>query len=220
MRDRSSAKDVVLTSFFTGQRDPQRGTFLSPDVTMLDELSLSTHGKLVVLHDCFNSRDTALSWERIEAPEVAYRQRWLSQWQWLRRHPEVRFVWLVDATDVIMLREPWEQMRPGVLYTGWEPTKVGCEWIRQHSKKVSMWVRRHSERQLLNCGVVGGDRETIMNLCMKMNDLWANTRADALHEMVFFNMAAAEHIAVVTGPQVTTEFKKYTDNGTAWWQHK
>lgn len=215
--------DVVLTSFFVGQPDPQRVEPLKPDVTLLDTLAGSVPmNELVVLHNCFDLPELP-TWERIEAPEIAYRQRWLSQWQWLRRHPEVRYAWLVDATDTEMLRPPWNAMKPGLLYTGWENEVVGCEWIRRHSKRVSLWVRKHARDQLLNCGVVGGDRRTVMELCMRMNDMWATTGADALHEMIFFNIAAramTHEATLVTGPTITTEFKQYKDNGQAFWRHK
>jgi len=213
----SNTANVVLTSFFTGHIDPQRKTAPEPDSSLIADLYQSVKGRFVLLHNCFGE----LPYEnyRVEAPQMAYRQRWLSQWQWLRNHPEVEWAWLVDATDTEMLREPWEHMRPGILYTGWEPAKVGIPWIRKHSSKVLDWIDKHADEPLLNCGVVGGDRDTVMTLCRRMTDLWAETGAEPLHEMAFFNMSArkAEYI---TGPRVTTTFKAFQDNGQAYFRHK
>ncbi|AIM49892.1 glycosyltransferase [Mycobacterium phage Ariel] len=210
-------RDVILASFFTGRVDPQRGSRLAADPAALKALHQSVGDRLVVLHDCFNSLPCENY--RVEAPEVAYRQRWIAHFQWLRKHPEVRYAWMVDATDVVMLREPWGDMEPGVLYCGWEPVTVGIPWMRDHSEKVADWIEAHKDAELLNCGVVGGDRATVMDLCRQMNDMWAETRADALHEMPFFNIVA-RRFDVMTGPEVTTVFKAYADNGEAWFQHK
>jgi hypothetical protein len=214
--------NVVLTSYFTGQVDPQRGVRLESDTEALAKLTASIQepGALVVLNDCWLSTNAnGFAYERVEAPEPAYRQRWLSQWQWLRRHREVEWVWLVDATDVVQLRDPWQGMEHGILYCGWEPHSVGCQWMRKTGRMETDWIRRNARLPLLNCGVVGGDRATVMELCMRMNDHWARTQADALHEMTFFNMSARA-MNFRTGPSITTEFKKYQDNGEALWRHK
>ena len=210
-------RDVVLTSFFTGRIDPQRGRHLDADKSLLQPLVDSCGEKLVVLHDCFDNLPCENY--RVDAPEVAYRQRWASQLDWLGRNPDVRAVWLVDATDVRMLREPWTHMQPGTLYCGWETCTVGIDWIRDNSPAVIDWVDGHADEGLLNCGVVGGERGVVMDLCRRMNRLWRETGAEPLHEMAFFNIAARE-MSAVTGPQVTTEFKRYQDNGVAWWMHK
>lgn len=213
--------NVVLTSYFVQHVDPQRNCRPPADSFVLDPLAESVTGGMVVVLNDFLTQNNFVHFgtERVEAPEPAYRQRWLSQWQWLRRNPQVEWVWCVDATDVVQLRDPWKDMKHGTLYCGWEPTTVGCQWMRKTGRTEGSWIRRHADQPLLNCGVVGGDRATVMELCMRMNDHWARTQADALHEMVFFNMAARE-MDFLTGPQVTTEFKKHQDNGTAVWRHK
>lgn len=220
-------RDVVITSYFTSQPDPQRGgkqwtddcvPILAPLITSLDERD---GYNLVLLHDVGDACPTGIESSCVDTPLVAYRQRWLSQWQWLRDHPEVRYAWLVDATDVRMLNDPFPHMAPGVLYCGWEPKIVGCDWIRKHSPDAAEWIDANASRMLLNCGVVGGDRQTLMSLCQNMNDLWARNNATPLHEMAFFNIAARGVDSLVTGPQVTTVFKTNTKTDTeAWWAHK
>lgn len=221
-------RDVVLTSYFTSQPDPQRGgKHLPVDCVpivgpLVDSLAGHNVG-LVLLHDVDMPRPSGADVESccVDTPLCAYRQRWLSQWQWLRDHPEIRYAWLVDATDVVMLNDPFPHMLPDTLYTGWETKPVGCEWIRNNSPKAIDWINENAQRMLLNCGVAGGDRATLMRLCQRMNDLWLEHDASPLHEMVFFNIAAREAELLVTGPQVTTVFKanKNTDP-YAWWAHK
>jgi hypothetical protein len=75
---------------------------------------------------------------------------------------------------------------------------------------------------LLNAGVVGGDRQTIIRLCQNIIELWAaSDKSDPLEEMTLFNIAARRHREVVTGIQVTTLFKSFASNHpTSWWAHK
>jgi hypothetical protein len=127
----------------------------------------------------------------------------------------------VDATDVLMLNDPFGQMQPDTLYSGWEGTVVGCDWVRAHCHTVSHWVDAHANEMLLNCGVVGGDRATLMNVCRRMIDMWAQYGGDPLQETAWFNMVARDHHNLATGPPVTTVYKNHsTGDPHAWWAHK
>lgn len=209
-------RNVVLTCYFTSHCDPQRNKKLPKESSMLDGLRATTDA--VVLHDGLDIDGENYC---VPTPLVAYTQRWISEWQWLRDHPEVDFVWLVDATDVRMLNAPWDQMQRGTLYAGWENQIVGCEWMREHSASAREWVEEHAQDTLLNCGVVGGDRETVMALCHRMIQLWADSGStDPLEEMLFFNIAAREK-RMVTGRQVSTLFKaNVASDATSWFAHK
>ncbi|EHC94123.1 hypothetical protein LTSEUGA_1393, partial [Salmonella enterica subsp. enterica serovar Uganda str. R8-3404] len=73
--------------------------------------------------------------ELYRVPDVkmnVYFRRWLHIWQHLRDHPEYRFVWCTDGTDVEMLRAPWEEMEPGKVYVGSEPKTYADSWAKQN----------------------------------------------------------------------------------------
>src|SRR5512139_3480223 len=213
-------RDIILTSYFCSQLDPQRRRRAVAHLEPLKELLDSCHGRDgVVLHD---QPIPGLPDGHVQVgttPWCAYQQRWLSQWQYLRDPPEIRWCLMVDATDTRLLRDPFI-MQLGVLYCGWEPIPVDCDWIRAHSPAgLKQWVTDNAHRMLLNTGVVGGDRETAMRLCRRMHDLWLSTdRKDPLYEMLLFNIAAYEH-DVVTGPHVTTLFKSHQPNQWSRWLH-
>lgn len=178
-------------------------------------------GRLVIFHDCFDPAELEpVENHRIECPISPYNQRWITKYQYLRDHPEIRYAWLVDSTDVTMLRDPFPQMQPHTLYCGWETTVVGHKWTRDHSASVTDWVDAHHDEMLLNCGVVGGDRGTLMRVCRKMIDMWATHGGDPLQETIWFNMIARE-MNPVTGPGVVTAFKMHhTSDPHAFWCHK
>ena len=214
-------KDVVLSCYFNSTPDPQRGQHLRADPKLVEALEHSVTRVsglgTVMLTDCLPEREPA------ECTTVPYRQRWISYYQWLIRHPEVRYAWCVDATDVRMLNNPFPAMQPDTLYVGWEPKTVGCQWIREHGTDITEWINANAHKTLLNAGVVGGDRATMLAFMRAMHDMWYDLRSDGMHEMPFFNHVVYEHFSdkLVTGPQVTTVFKANTQSDpVAFWAHK
>ena len=217
----------VITAFLAQHEDPQRGSRWKPDPNAVVPLANSIHDRdqntgLTVLTDCLDSLDRG-EIVKVESVEQAYRQRWVSYYQYLRDRPAIGFAWLVDATDVLMLNDPFGSMQPGTLYTGYEPKTVGTEWIWLNGKEIENWIEENKSKTLLNTGLVGGDRPTLIKLCRLMNRMWCDyPKADAMHEMAFFNHVVYEHFPQhVTGPQVCTVFKSNaTSDPVAWWAHK
>lgn len=113
-------RDVVITTLLTSQPDPQRGTRMvaSPDMLSKWASSLRQCGRIALVDELLT--DPAYV-ELCRVPDVkmnVYFRRWLHIWQHLRDHPEYRFVWCTDGTDVEMLRAPWEEMEAGKVYVG------------------------------------------------------------------------------------------------------
>ena len=231
-------RDVVITSLFTGRPDPQRGTRMAADVALLAGLrtSLRRRGRpLVVLHDELDAPDDELvTFVRQTPGAQPYFQRWISTYQYLRTHPEIRWVWAVDGTDVEMLHDPVPHMEHGKLYLGSEYQVVGCEWMRRNHRADSLidFFNENQERQLLNAGLVGGDRDTVMGFLHRIVRYYHDNIADrfwrrephdlGVGDMAAFNKVAYEQFAdrLVFGPQVNTVFKAEQRNEFSWWRHK
>ena len=219
-----AVRDVVVTSYLVGQPDPQRTKPYPADLKAVAPLAGSVRDLVLLTNiaapdTTMLTPDASLEVVPVDAPLIAYQQRWLNEFRWLRDHPEVRYAWLVDATDVTMLNDPFAAMQPGTLYCGWEPRTVGCQWIRDNSPERISFVDAMQSEMLLNCGVVGGDRVSLMWLCQRMIQLWVPD--GPLHEMINFNIAVREHGRFVTGPQVTPPFKQAIGaDDPAWFGHK
>src|SRR5690606_41012218 len=102
----------------------------------------------------------------VETSINPYFQRHLSIFQYLRDNPDIGFVWCVDGTDVEMLQDPFPHMEKGILYLGTEPTTLRDDWmLKNHpDSKIQTFFRANPDLQLLNAGLLGGDRETVMSL--------------------------------------------------------
>jgi len=232
--------DVMLTSWFTGKPDPQRGqTEIKGTEVALATLLKTLQKREVHIFTDTPTRDEDLGdghhahLVSLGADNV-YFQRWISYWRWLRDHPEVRFVWCVDGTDVTLLGDPFA-LRPVTLYVGSEPASISKPWLRQHhpSKWVTKLIEQHSDGVLYNAGLVGGDRETVMEFLHEMIELWGTNQIDQFHKkdesLGIGDMGAFNAILyrpewrnrVVTGPAVHTVFKAYEQtHETAIWAHK
>lgn len=229
-------RDVVITSLLTSQPDPQRGVRMSADPAVLATWSSSIRGAdAVVLADELTNPPACATLVTVPAVEMSvYFARWLHIYQYLRAHQEIRFVWCTDGTDVEMLREPWAEMHPGVIYVGSEPKTYDDVWMKQshHGQVYATFLNDHSNSTLLNAGLVGGSREDVMEFAHRIIRLyyrieshlfWGTEKAPQTKvDMGAFGIVAKSFgDRVVTGPKVHTVFK--TDGigkEYAWWKHK
>lgn len=221
-REYRASRDVVLSAYIAGVQDPQRRRPWAVDANALLPLRKSVGDELVVLS---NDRSLASPGAFVETPASSpYFARWLEFYRYLRAHREIQWVWCVDATDVVMLHRP-SGMADGVLYVGSEPSITDIPWMRDKHPEYADWIRAHGALPLLNCGIVGGDRATVMRLCHSMireyHDLLGRGVTPVL-DMGMFNFVVREHgFKVITGPQVHTVFRSSDHaNAHAWWAHK
>ncbi len=223
-------KDIVLTCLLTTTPDPQWGHIWvsDPKVTRALMQSLMVHGvesvtfyddpKLDVPQDGWNS------WQPIDRGVVdPYMERWMTYRRYLVAHPEVRWVWCVDVSDVELLQEPFADMEEGTLYCGYEDALCNKMWMLINHEASRTWLEANATKTLLNPGVVGGDRRTVMELCDRMIKLysWATVegKSDAKGDMGYFQRAVYA-MNYETGPRIVTAFKRYERNDHSLWMHK
>jgi hypothetical protein len=206
--------NVVLTAYLTGRPDPQRGTMWPADREALKPLLDSIPGSVVV----FANELQGEAVEPVEAPTSVYFDRWRHYAAYLEAHEEIGFAFCVDATDVLMLRDPFPHMHPGTLYCGSEPLTIGeSAWMWQHHEPLRDWMAANAGRVLLNPGLVGGDRATVLRLCERMA---AEQRGMVMDEGPFNLIAYEEFPGFVTGPLVHTLYKAEETCSAAWFKHK
>lgn len=229
-------RDVVITTLLTSQPDPQRGSRMQPDPAVLTSWAKSILGAdAVVLADQLTSAPDAA--QLVTVSDVAmnvYFRRWLHIWQHLRDHPEYRFVWCTDGTDVEMLRAPWAEMEAGNVYVGSEPKTYADTWAsdKHPERPYQDFLVRHRNDVMLNAGLLGGQREDVMAFAHAIVRLfyriesyrfWKMEKASAaIGDMIAFGIVAKSFgDRIVTGPLIHTVFRtEGTGKEYAWWQHK
>ena len=228
--------DVVLTSMLCAQNDPQRGQKLSAHAKQVKALHDSLKHRFVVLTTGLESAEVLPNAEIVKVDQHInpYFQRWINYYQWLRDHPEVGRVWCVDATDVTMNRDPFPEMVDGKLYMGHEPDTLRNEWmLKNHpDTMVNDFMTTHPNNALLNMGVVGGDRETIMGFAQKVIKTYFDDHIDFIYgwetkRLGVGDMGAGQYVAYTHypnqleyGPHIVNVFKTKTGTTNPWWWHK
>ena len=229
-------RDVVITTLLTSQPDPQRGSRMQPDPAALTTWAKSIRGAdAVVLADQLTAAPDGA--QLVTVPDVAmnvYFRRWLHIWQHLRDHPEYRFVWCTDGTDVEMLCAPWEEMEAGKLYVGSEPKTYADAWAKQnHPERIYQeFIKQHRNDVMLNAGLLGGTRADVMAFAhgiirlyyrIESYRFWKKEQAGAaVGDMLAFGIVAKSFgDRIVTGPRIHTVFKSEgIGKEYAWWKHK
>lgn len=229
-------RDVVITTLLTSQPDPQRGTKMtaSPDMLAKWASSLRNCGRIALVDELHTAPEDI---ELYRVPDVkmnVYFRRWLHIWQHLRDHPEYRFVWCTDGTDVEMLRAPWGEMEAGKVYVGSEPKTYADTWAKQnHPERIYQeFIEAHRNNVMLNAGLLGGSRADVMAFAhgiirlyyrIESYRFWRKEQAGAaVGDMLAFGIVAHSFAGkVVTGPHVHTVFKSEgTGKEYAWFKHK
>lgn len=230
--------NVVLTSYFTKVPDPQGRVWTDEISGCVGELieSCDRFGQYVMLLHDNRSLVYGLGDHFAEYAETSinpYFQRWISYRQWLiNNRANIGEVFCVDATDVVMLNNPFPHVQPGVLYTGCEPGGLDNVWLNHHHKHplLQNFFRSNRKLQLLNAGILGGDVDTVIRFCGLMISHYGQMEADAkfkgtsnagMTDMGLFNYVARTFFRPNFGPHINTEFKNYDyDNKKPWWRHK
>src|SRR5690606_38354312 len=98
------------------------------------------------------------------------------------------------------------------------------------------FMRDNANLPLLNAGLIGGDRDTVMRFCQREVKMYFDDHIDWIYgwetkrvndevagDMGVFNYVARTEFSGVLdyGPHVNTVFKaEEKDNKTAWWKHR
>lgn len=236
---RNPTDDVICTTLFTGgttSKPARDRTTYKPDIGLLHTLAASVRsGRLVVFHDQLTDpklkTGNGQPVEFIRRPSPAinfFLYRHQVVWQWLRDHPEIRRIWAVDGTDVVQLRDPFGNMTPGSIHVGWEPKTLADAWMldRHKETRVHQFLKDHAGLQLLNAGLIGGDRPTMLEFLHGLFTYWFDVdAAEGRHDQG--DMGQLQRLTysrfadrLVTGSQVATVFKAHQPNDVSWWQHK
>lgn len=214
-------KDIVLACYFAGVPDVQRnGTKWDADIANIDKLRRSVEAvglEFVLIHNCFDLPN------RVEISSSPYFERWLHEWRYLRDRRDINNVFVVDATDVDLVNNPFPHLKDGKLYVGDENDTLNNQWLlsRHIEPTVNDYIRRNPEKRLLNCGVVGGNRKLVMAVCRDIYQYHFEHPQDQT-EMGVFNYLMHSKYAdqIEYGRAVTSIFKGYEQTPTSWWRHK
>jgi hypothetical protein len=157
-----SITNAVIASYFTYRQDPQRKLIWSNDIEAVMPLMRSVQHFGVhceILHDCFRDAPENFTLTTGDPALSPNDFRWTAQLEWIERNNPER-VFMVDSTDVIMLHNPFGEIKPGKLYCGYEyGNNMMNQWMLTNQGRflrLPDWQRvmqSNAKHPLLNCGV-------------------------------------------------------------------
>lgn len=214
--------NAFLTNFLTENIDPQfnkqwkktdEEEALRPLMFSYKNLNLDNNYCLEVLHEEGNDKNP-------------YFQRWYNCLDYLKNNKDVGYVFCIDATDVIIQRNPFPDIIDGLLYCGSQNDRVGCEWITRNHQSVAelKFSELYKGYTLLNAGILGGDVKTVKRFIQKLIEVREKTKKEqsTMTDMCIFNLVAWTHFKnrIYTGEKVHTQFGAFAGNDKSWFKHK
>lgn len=219
---------IILTSYFTGIEDPQSGIKRIADKNIMNVLIDSLDGlNLIVLNDCFDDDERVnVRYQKVRDCDInPYIYRYYVYRDWLLSNTEIESVFMVDAGDVEILKNPFYFIETGILYVGDEESSIRNKWLQKnHVHPVfNLMYRNMSHRPLLNAGIIGGHRDIIikfLNSICSLFEKYNNSLGQT--DMAAFNYICYHLFSKVLshGPHVNTPFKQYSYNDISWFRHK
>lgn len=162
----------------------------------------------------------------------------------IKSHPEWAYVFNVDIADVVLVRNPCEDLQPRTIYVGSEEAvDLGVkdlssyEFIRsrfaQLGSKYESWYREggmKGKTQQYNCGLMGGARDVVADVYDRVESIITDPHL-AVRErggMVNANMAAVNYVLyaqslpyrVATGLPVHNIYQSWEARNDTWFLHK
>lgn len=228
---------VLLTAYFTLRRDPQRGTSWPKTVNGMEKLvsTAKSHGiKTIIFYDSIDQSEVdSMECDLVEFVRISpfkefctnvYRRIIFYEYLKYRHHPKV---FMVDSTDVEVLKNPFDYIKEDILYVGDEMKSVKYDWIIKQFERTNMdykpFLDEFGSHQLLNAGIIGGYYDIVMEFLAKNTDIHRkySVGLEESTDMAVFNYVVYNYFLDKHehGEHLNTPFKfdKYTD---AIFKHK
>lgn len=236
---------VIMSTYLTGRPDPQSGQFVAPDRWDLVAgwaegiRARGLHG--VLFHDQLGADFVArLRDYRVDCvlsdpvPATSHCNAWRFHLaaEWLGRQ-NCASAFLTDLFDVRIQDDPFALLRTDYdLWIGSEPwaidegTSAG-RWLLRHLQESFDHVPPHVRgRPILNCGIIGGFRDSLLGLLHELWGMLSNRGPDSLHasEMAALNVVVYGrqdlHRVWFRGAPLHSRFKSYEQDAPVCFIHK
>lgn len=228
-------RDIIITTYLTGGVDTQRGQSWSEadfedKIKVLAESCRNHNIPLIVLIDFDHTKPMpGIETVRVDKTDVnPYFQRWINIYDYLSIHEDVDKVFHLDATDTEVFKNPFQEVEDKKLYVGSEPIKTNNDWIVKNHTYTLMdaLLFLHGHKQLLNAGVIGGNRFPLMTFCYQVKDSFKRHGDDytdiPIINWVIRDIELFASGTIITGSNINTKFKGYDYKNTSksWFRHK
>ena len=242
---------LVCASLLTGVYDVNRNENLLSDNFDIIKVWYNSILKLnldaLIFHNNFSDETVKLyQTNKIKFVKVKYDTsynpnvyRYFIYRDFFEQHKEnIVNVFVTDITDVEVINNPFEQKlfleNNEHLFCGDEQKILDNEWMNDHSTHLRnnisdfrIYEKKYAESTLLNCGIIGGNINTIialLNALVEVHNKYGESNKTAFTlDMGVFNFIAKTEFGknLIHGLPVNSIFKEYEiSNINCWFRHK
>ena len=226
---------VILACYFTTIPDPQRNGYWTPNIDQLTALVRTAQHNgcdIKIFHDCFNLKKNDI-FVKVSPPKdlSPYLSRWNIYREWLKENQR-EAVFMVDGTDVEVLKYPFNQIDVNTLYVADEVGQVtSCKWMKEREsleplhliKDYQTVINQVKNETLLNCGIIGGSYGIVMDFLDKVCPLLEIHRGSMRsNDMATVNYLLRKCFSekIYHGIKLNTGFKRFETNNISLFKHK
>ena len=233
--------DCILTTYFTSEKDPQRpNAWANDDFSIIEKFynGLVEHKlNCIILID--NSSDKFI--KKYETDRIKFLKsdskglnmvdiRWKLYVNLLKTRTDIDRVFLLDVSDILILKNPFNFIQPDKIYCGDEDSiNMYNDWMMDryfllNNPEIINNLAIYINKQVLNAGILGGERKTILGISEKISKLLDSSKITSTTvDMCTFNhvLYMDYEDKLIHGLPVNTVFKSYdVNNKNAWFCHK
>lgn len=232
--------NIVLTSYFTSKKDPQRDRYRQiENFRLMQDWWESLHEQDmegIIFHDelseSFQEKygSDQVAYEKVElGPRSTNDERFFVYQDWLNRHKNVDNILLTDLFDVEFHGNPFCLFSSDhKLYCGGEEGDTfESRWMQEKLET----LRKHRPNlffdypylNLLNPGLLGGERSVVLNVIEEMCKEMATLPEDFNSNFVIFNIVAREMFdddEIMYNRPLNSAWKQYESSGEFYVRHK
>lgn len=229
-------KSLVLTTYFTTQKDPQRNVFHKPnDENLSSNWILSTYNiglNGIVFHDCLSNyfinkqpKNLTFIYIKPNSKHSLNDIRYIIWLDYIINNTEIEYFFTTDMFDVEFNKNPFEIISDKYdIYVG---SNRECKisqnnWLVENMNTVYKKTF-FPDFEDANAGIIGGNRKNIIKLFENMKkDILLNESPKDL-SMAIFNKNLYETFEkekILIGYPITSKFKKYEKHGNFYIKHK
>jgi hypothetical protein len=256
----AECQQMFLSSYFTTIKDWQRNNQVAPSFPKISKLYrtvLDLGLNMTIIYDQLpldllsNYSNERWNWEKVALTDYDSKYgvndvRYFFFTRLLEQHPEWKYVFVMDAFDVVVKMNPCPFLQKGKLYiqsevydpqSNQQVTELkGHPWMSERflelGGKYNDWFKSlvDDKTRILNCGLTGGHRDMLLDLFHNMTDVLSDPElADRKkHKEINVNMAALNYVIynhfwdkVITGTPLHSVYKMHQDTREdVWFIHK
>lgn len=242
---------IICASLFTGNYDVNRNELLADDdfeiIRKWYQSIIDLDLKGIIFHNNFSDetvktyQNQNIQFVKVDFDTVlnANVYRYIVYNNFFKAYAdEIKNAFVTDIADVEVIQNPFEQSlfldNPNSLFCGDELEILDNEWMNNHNthlrNSISDFIdyeHQNKAETLLNCGIIGGSIDTMLDLTSKLANIHQTITINNLTpytlDMGAFNYIARTQFSdkLIHGAPVNTLFKKYEGKRLdCWFRHK